>query len=96
MSRPQPVGSARCVLETGEEVVVPVFVGILKHPAESELPRLLSRPAVLRKYTYEALRVATWRILLQFPRAWLEACLPEAGVRPGRLKALEFMLLGRR
>ena len=73
-------------------VTVPVFAGILKHPTPDRLPELLRNPDVLRKYTREALRIAAWHLLREFPRDWLLENLPAAGVRPGRRKALEFLL----
>ena len=71
---------------------VPVVPGILKHPTVGQLNRLLKDSDVVRKYTREALRRAPWPVLRQFPREWLEACLPEAGLRPGRASALKYML----
>ena len=76
----------------GRVVTVPVFPGILKHPTPDRLPELLRKPDVLRKYTREALRIASWHLLREFPRDWLLENLPDAGVRPGRQKALEFLL----
>ena len=71
---------------------IPIVPGILKHPTLESLPRLLQRPEVLRKYTCEALRVAAWSVLRLFPPDWLLENLPRAGVRPGREKALRFLL----
>jgi len=88
----ESVGSVRCPLGSGREVVLPVFPGILKHPMVGDLKDLLARPSVARKYTILALRRAPWQVLREFPRDWLEACLPEADLRPGRERALRFLL----
>ncbi len=88
----ESVGAVCCSLGPGHEVTLPVFPGILKHPTVGELRELLSRPAVARKYTILALRKAPWQVLREFPRDWLEACLPEANLRPGRAEALRFLL----
>jgi hypothetical protein len=79
-------------MPNGRTVEVPVFPGILKHPLVSELAVLLVRPEVALKYTREALRIAPWPILKEFPGDWLRENLSEANIRPGRLKALTFML----
>ena len=71
---------------------LPVIPGILKHPKIQDLRRMLKDPAVARKYTLEALRVAPWPALRLFPRWWLLQCLDEAQLREGRRRALVFML----
>ncbi len=86
------VGTVVCVVGPGREVELPVFPGILKHPMVDELRDLLVRPSVARKYTILALRRAPWQVLREFPRDWLEACLPEANLRAGRERALRFLL----
>lgn len=86
--------TAVCALPGGRVVKVPVMPGILKHPAEDALDALLTQPAVLRKYTIEALRVATWFVLRDFPQAWLRECLDDARLRPSRRRAIEFLLDG--
>ncbi len=88
----ESVGTVRCVLGPVHEVTLPVFPGILKHPTVDELRELLTKPAVARKYTILALRKAPWQVLREFPRTWLEACLDEANLRPGRVDALRFLL----
>jgi len=86
------IGMLPVQVSPGWTVTVPVFPGILKHPTLVRLPELLRNPNVLRKYTREALRIASWHLLREFPRDWLLENLPAAGVRPGRQKALEFLL----
>ncbi len=88
----ESVGAVRCVLGVGREVTLPVFPGILKHPTVDELRELLQRPAVAQKYTVQALRKAPWQVLREFPREWLVACMTEAELRPGRQRALSFLL----
>jgi len=66
--------------------------GHSQHPAAEELPALLRRPEVARKYTREALRIASWHILSKFPRRWLLAMLPKTPLRSGRARALKFLL----
>ena len=85
-------GTARCVFADGRSVDLPVFAGILKHPEAGELPRLLSQPEVAAKYTREALRIAPWQMLREFPADWLKQHLGSATLRPGRRRALEFLL----
>ena len=87
----ESIGSVRCALGD-REVILPVFPGILKHPTIDELRELLKRPAVARKYTALALRKAPWQVLREFPRDWLLACLTEASLRAGRVRALRFLL----
>ena len=88
----EPCGLVACTTEGGEHVEAPIFAGILKHPTVDQLAQLLTDPAVLRKYTAEALRKAPWSALRHFPRWWLIACLPNARLTIGRRQALEFML----
>lgn len=85
-------GAVRCDLGYDQEITLPVFPGILKHPTVDELRQLLTKPAVARKYTILALRKAPWPVLGQFPRAWLESLLPDANLRPERERALRFLL----
>jgi hypothetical protein len=73
-------------------VELPVFAGILKHPRMDELPRLLMNADVAEKYTREALRVAPWPILREFPADWLRARLDSSKLRPERQRALAFLL----
>ncbi|MBN1837665.1 MAG: hypothetical protein JW820_17545, partial [Spirochaetales bacterium] len=61
-------GSVSFEAAPGRVIQVPLFPGILKHLAPSELSAALSSPAVVRKYTCEALRTAAWPILREFPR----------------------------
>jgi hypothetical protein len=86
------IGSVPFEAAPGQVVQVPLFPGILKHLAPSELRGALSSPATVRKYTCEALRTAAWPILREFPRDWIKTCLPLADLRPGRRRALEFLL----
>ena len=88
----ESVGNVRCSLGPGREVVLPVFPGILKHPSVDELRKLLEKPAVARKYTILALRKAPWQVIREFPRDWLETCMTQADLRPGRERALRFLL----
>jgi len=88
----ESLGSVRCEVSSGRTIEVPVFPGILKHPAAADLPRLLQNADVVRKYTRTALRKAAWQILRRFPREWLKECLADVEVRPGRRKALEYLL----
>lgn len=73
-------------------MTLPVIPGILKHPSPEMLPDLLLRPEVAYRYTLEAIRVASWPVLKQFPRDVLRLCLDAANVRPGRQAALRFLL----
>jgi hypothetical protein len=86
------VGTVRLEAEGGQIHRIPLFPGIFKHASPGELAELLSKTAVARKYTCEALRTAAWPILREFPRDWLRDCLPLAHLRPGRRRALEFLL----
>jgi len=86
------VGTVQVALGPDHEITLPVFPGILKHPTVDELRDLLLNPAVARKYTVLALRKAPWQVLREFPREWLEACVVEADLRPGRESALRFLL----
>ena len=88
----ESVGTVKYALSPDHEVTLPVFPGILKHPSLDELPALLARPAVARKYTVLALQKAPWQVLREFPPALLEACLADADLRPGRAEALRFLL----
>ena len=88
----EPTGTIRCRLPSGAEITVPLMQGILKHPTQQAMPALLRNPAVVRKYTLEAIRTAPWSLLRAFPKAWLRQCIPEAQIRPGRRRALSFML----
>jgi hypothetical protein len=85
-------GTVTCALPGARRVVLPVIPGILKHPAPDELSSLLTRPAVVRKYTLAALRYASWPVLRQFPREWLRECVETAPLRPSRKRALRFLL----
>ena len=88
----QPSGMVVCRLPDGEAIEIPVVQGILKHLNPTQLADLLTDPEVALKYTLEALRVAPWPVLSRFPRDWLIACLPQASLREGRARALDFML----
>jgi hypothetical protein len=88
----ESAGTVQCALDDGREITLPVFPGILKHPTVDELRRLLLKPAVARKYTNLALCKAPWQVLREFPRDWLETCLAEANLQPGRTRALRFLL----
>jgi len=81
-----------CVMPSGTTVVVPVVPGLLKHPMPDALPMLLRNPDVVRKYTMEALRKASWPILRRFPAGWLLECLDEAHLTPSRRRAVTFLL----
>jgi len=87
----ESAGTIECRLSPGHTVRLPVFPGILKHLTVEELRELLTKPAVARKYTILALRKAPWQVLREFPPDWLEACLPEANLRPGRENALRLL-----
>ena len=86
------VGTVRCEVDPGVWLALPVIPGLLKHPTEAELFRLLEDPRVARKYTDEALRRAPWSAVRAFPRMWLEERLRAVELPPGRRSALEFML----
>jgi hypothetical protein len=86
------VGTVRFQALPGQIFEIPLFPGIFKHAVPGELAKLLSNAAIVRKYTCEALRTAAWPLLREFPRDWLRACLPLANLRPGRRRALEFLL----
>ena len=87
-------GTVQVALE-GEQLEIPVIPGLLKHLTTTELRPLLHDPEVLRKYTLEALRLAPWQVLREFPRPWVRRCLPEAGLSPERRDAIEFLLKDR-
>jgi hypothetical protein len=86
------MGTIRCPLPDGGSVELPVFAGILKHPGMKELPGLLMNSDVAEKYTREALRVAPWPILREFPADWLRAHIGSSRLRSERQKALVFLL----
>lgn len=86
------IGRVSVGLDDGGQVSLPIFPGILKHLTVDELPALLVKPAVARKYTILALRKAPWQVLREFPRDWLEACLAEADLRAGRAQALRYLM----
>jgi hypothetical protein len=88
----QPVGVARCKLSDGSVVTLPVVAGIFKYPPATELGELLSDEDVARKYTRIALEKAAWQVLKEFPRDWLRLSLDSAQLRPGRRRALRFLL----
>ena len=83
---------AECRLDSGVVVRLPVVPGILKHPSVEMLRRLLQNPSVARKYTKEALRVAPWQVLREFPYGWLKLQLETANIRPMRKRAILFMI----
>ena len=85
-------GLATCVLPTGEEIALPVVQGILKHLEPGAFGELLRNSDVARKYTREAPKVAPWSVLREFPRPWLVSMMKETSIRPGRTRALNFML----
>lgn len=89
-------GYATCTLSRGRTLRVPVIVGIFKHLERQELKAALSDPDVVRKYTGEALRVANWFALRDFPPRWLRECMPRARLSRNRRAALNFMLSGKR
>ena len=86
------LGTVRFEAAPGDVYEIPLFPGIFKHAASGDLAELLSSPAAVRKYTQEALRTAAWPLLREFPRDWLRSCLPQAQLREGRRRALEFLL----
>lgn len=86
------VGTASCCLENGQILEIPVVPGIFKHAPPDSLEDLLRDARVARKYTIEALRIAPWQVLRDFPRAWLLECLEAAPLTAGRREALLFML----
>ncbi len=88
----KPFGSVDCLLPNDKYVRLPLFMGILKHPSAADLPLLLGDARSAKKYTTEALRVAAWQILREFPRDWLRECLPAASLSESRRRALEFLL----
>ncbi len=85
---------ALCRLDSGVVVRLPVVPGILKHPSVDLLRHLLQNPSVARKYTKEALRVAPWQVLREFPYDWLKLQIEAANIRPLRKKAILFMISG--
>jgi hypothetical protein len=86
------LGTVRFEPTPGQVLEIPLFPGIFKHAAPGELAQLLSNAVAVRKYTREALRTAAWPLLKEFPREWLRSCLPYVHLRPGRRRALEFLL----
>jgi hypothetical protein len=86
------LGTVRFEAAPGQVFEIPLFPGIFKHAAPGELAELLSNAAAARKYTCEALRTASWPLLKKFPKDWLRTCLPHVRLRPGRRRALEFLL----
>ena len=86
------MGHVECCLPDGQKLVLPVIAGILKHPSAKTLPTLLSSPDSARKYSVAALQKAAWPVLRQFPRDWLLQCIPIAHLRPGRERALRYLL----
>lgn len=85
-------GFAECELPSGNKARLPVAPGIFKHATVEMLEELLQKPAVAKKYTMEALRVAPWPIMREFPHSWLRQHLDEADIRPSRKAAILFML----
>lgn len=53
--------------KTNDEIKIPIFQGILKHPRKEELPELLNNFNTVYKYTIEAIKYASWPLLRQFP-----------------------------
>jgi hypothetical protein len=92
MTFARSLGTIRFEAAPGQVFEIPLFPGIFKHAAPGELAELLSDAATVRKYTREALRTAAWPILKEFPRDWLRTCLQHVDMRPGRRRALEFLL----
>lgn len=89
---PQSIGTVRLKTQSGEEYLIPVFPGILKHPDAQSLINLLNNYSVIHKYTCEALKHAAWPLLKQFPVLWLETCLNDVTLPPGRHRAIKFLL----
>lgn len=79
-------------LASGGSVEIPIIPGILKHPHPDELAELLKDERVARKYTRLAIEKMAWPVLRQFSREWIVMNLENASVRPGRLRALNFLL----
>ena len=88
-------GKVTCVLTSGQRIDIPVVQGILKHPRIESLRQLLKDPDAAFKYTREAIRIAPWQVLREFPRHWLHMVMKESDIRPGRVRALNFMLAAR-
>ena len=80
-----------CVID-GQTIALPILVGVLKHPTETQLRQLLREPSVARKYTRAALAKLPWSALRQFPHDWLHVCLVDSDLPPGRRMAIEYML----
>lgn len=85
-------GSVSVSLASGGSVEIPIIPGILKHPRPDELAELLKDERVARKYTRLAIEKMAWPVLRQFPREWILVNLKNASVKPGRMRALVFML----
>lgn len=85
-------GFVKHILPGGEEIEIPVILGILKHPAKEELFDLLKDKDTILKYTHEAIRKASWPVLRQFPLSWIKICLKDMNLPPGRKKALDYLL----
>ncbi|HMO52360.1 MAG TPA: hypothetical protein PKE26_11535 [Kiritimatiellia bacterium] len=79
-------------LARGGSVELPVFAGVLKHPRPDELPVLLQDERVARKYTRLAIEKMAWPVLRQFPRDWILENLKDAILKPGRQRAVLFLL----
>ena len=70
---------------------IPLAFGVLKHLSLGQLEDLITDPAVARKYTLEALRVAPWALLKSFPEEWVRCNLPHASMPESRRQALAFL-----
>ena len=85
-------GYVKCIMPDGKNIEIPVFQGILKHPTSKMLFTILKDYNVMKKYTCEAIRKASWPILAEFPREWLKKCMKDFPLSKGRKKALDFLL----
>jgi len=85
-------GTVKCAVPGGKTIRIPVFPGVLKHPTLAQLRCLLRDPDVAQKYTVEALRIAPWPVLREFPHEWLKQCMPQAHLDTRRSRALKFLL----
>lgn len=96
MKRPvhfaRPEGYVPCPAGEGRKIRLPLFTGLLKHPAPGQLRRLLRQQDVAAKYTRVALREAPWPVLKEFPRSWLRHHLPATDMSPSRRRAIEWLL----
>ena len=88
----RPEGFVRCPYAPGRSVRLPLFTGLLKHPAPGQLKRLLKKPEVSAKYTQTALQQAPWPVLKEFPHSWLRRLLPTTAMDASRRRAIEFLL----